>query len=223
MRSSLRYWVIAALLAANLVVGVLSLYFSRAVNARYAALFEDGVPAIYQLRTLTREVTGVQRLARRVITPEHEPAWAELPARMNDAREQLAVRVGDVGAMAIFQRTPHAAAIQAASREYDGEVRRFLAFAGENRLTEAAEFNLLVLRPCHDRFQQVIDHSADFVEAQGRDLRDRYARESRFFGGVSLAFASVPIVALSAGILVMTVLIGLLILVVINPRSDRHS
>lgn len=223
MRSSLRYWVIAALLAANLVVGVLSLYFSRAVNERYAALFEDGVPAIYQLRTLTREVTGVQRLARRIITPEHEPAWAELPGRMHEAREQLDTRVRDVRAMEIFRGTPHAEAIQSASREYADEVRRFLQFAQERRLTEAAEFNLLVLRPCHDRFQQAIDHSADFVEAQGRDLRDRYARESRFFGGVSLAFASVPIVALSAGILVMTVLIGVLILVVINPRADRHS
>jgi hypothetical protein len=223
MRSSLRYWVIAALLAANLVVGVVSLYFSRAVNDRYAALFEDGVPAIYQLRMLTREVTGVQRLARRIITPEHEPGWSELPARMSEARALLAGRVRDVSALEIFRGTPHAEAIRAASREYDGEARRFLEFARENRLTEAAEFNLLVLRPCHDRFQHIIDHTADFVETQGRDLRSRYARESRFFGGVSLAFASVPLVALSVGILVMTVLIGLLILVVINPRADRHS
>lgn len=223
MRSSIRYWVVAGLLAANLVVGVLSLYFIRSVNDRYAALFEDGVPAIYQLRTLTREVTGVQRLARRIITPEYEPGWHELPAQMVEARERLEARVHDVGTMTIFQGTEHVAAIQQASAEYAGEVRHFLEFARDNRLAEAAEFNLLTLRPCHDRFQQVIDRSADYVELQGRDLRDRYARDSRFFGGVSLAFASVPIVAVSAGILVMTVLIGLLLLVIINPRADRRS
>ena len=114
-RSPLRFWILAALLAANLVVGVLSLYFIRSVNDRYAALFEDGAPAIYNLRTLTREVTGVQRLARRVTSPEHEPEWAELVPLMAEARERLDTRVHDVGTMAVFKDTPHPAAIRAIS------------------------------------------------------------------------------------------------------------
>ncbi len=68
----------------------------------------------------------------------------------------------------------------------------------------------------------MLDGAADHVELIGRDLRDRYARDSRFFGGVSLAFASVPLIAISVGALVMTVLIGLLLLTLINPRPDRR-
>jgi hypothetical protein len=221
--SPLRFWILAILLAANLVVGVLSLYFIRSVNERYAALFEDGAPAIYNLRTLTREVTGVQRLARRVTSPEHEPGWAELVPLMAEASERLDTRVQNVGAMRVLQDTPHPAAIRAISAEYAAHGQRFIELARGGRLAEAMEYNLAVLRPCHDRFQQTLDDAADRIEERGRNLRHRYARDSRFFGGVSLAFASVPIMAVSVGALVVTALLGLLLLVVLNPRPDRRS
>jgi hypothetical protein len=223
LRSPLRFWILATLLAANLVVGVLSLYFIRSVNERYAALFENGAPAIYNLRTLTREVTGVQRLARRITSPDHEPGWAELVPPMIEARERLDTRVHDVGTMAVFKGTPHPASIRSISGEYATHVQRFIQLVREGKLAEAMEFNLAVLRPCHDRFQQTLDLAADHIEEQGRNLRDRYAKDSRFFGGLSLAFASMPIVAVSVGALVMTALLGLLLLVVLNPRPDRRS
>jgi hypothetical protein len=142
---------------------------------------------------------------------------------MAEARERLDTRVHDVGTMAVFQDTPHPAAIRAISAEYAAHGQRFLELARAGRLAEAMEFNLAVLRPCHDRFQQTLDAAADHIEEQGRNLRDRYAKDSRFFGVVSLAFASVPIVAVSVGALVMTALLGLLLLVVLNPRPDRRS
>lgn len=221
-RSSTRFWILAALLTANLVVGVLSLYFIRSVNERYAALFEDGVPAIYNLRTLTREITGVQRLARRITSPEREPRWADLVPEMVEACERLDTRVHDVGTISVLQNTDHPAAIRAVSEEYTTRALRFIQLARERRLVEAMEFNLAMLRPSHDRFQHALDAAADHIEEQGRDLRDRYAKDSRFFGGLSLAFASVPIVAVSVGALVMTALLGLLLLVVLNPRPDRR-
>lgn len=223
LRSAKRFWILAGLLTANLVVGVLSLYFLRSVNDRYAALFEEGAPVIYNLRTLTREVTAVQRLARRIISPEHEQAWAGLLPQMVTARDQLGTRVRDIGGIPIFVGTPHPTAIETVNREYAALVDEFLQLARDGKLAEATAFNLSTLRPCHDRFQQVLDASADHIETQGRNLRDRYARESRFFGGVSLAFASVPLVAIVAGMLVVTVLIGILLLAVINPRPDRRA
>ncbi len=222
LRPTSRFWILAGLLAANLVVGVLSLYFIRSVNQRYAALFEHGAPAIYNLRTLTREVTAVQRLARRIITPERETAWTELIPQMTEAAHRLDSRVQDVGGMGIFKDTAHPAAIATLNREYSTHVREFLQLAREGRNAEATAFNLEVLRPCHDRYQLTLDASADHIETEGRNLRDRYAKDSRFFGGISLAFASVPIVAVSVGALVISVLIGVLLLVVINPRPDRR-
>lgn len=219
---SVRFWVLAGLLAANLVVGVLSLYFVRSVNQRYAELFEDGVPSIYSLRTLTREVTGVQRLARRLVTPEHEPRWETLLPEMSAAVQNLQFLTRDVESLAVLRDTGHPAAITATSAEYAEQARRFLEIVRAGRLEEASEFNLAQLRPYHDRFQEALDAAADHIEEEARDLRDRYARDSRFFGGVSLAFASVPLVAITIGVLVMTILIALLLLVVINPRPDRR-
>lgn len=220
-RSSVRYWIVAGLLAANLVVGVLSLYFVRSVNQRYAALFEYGAPVIYNLRTYTREVTAVQRLARRIITPAGETAWAgllpEMVAKSQAVRARAATFDND-----LLKGTAHPAAIENISQEFNQHVQTFLSLARAGNLGEAEVFNLATLRPCHDRFQQVLDETADHIEVIGRDLRDRYARDSRFFGGVSLAFASVPLVAVSIGALVMTVLIGLLLLTIINPRPDRR-
>jgi hypothetical protein len=223
LRPSVRFWILAGLLAANLVAGVLSLYFVRSINQRYAELFEHGAPAIYDLRRLTREVTGVQRFARRLISPEYEKAWDSLMPEMEAAGGQLAQRSRDVGAMVIFQDTAHPAAIDGVSREYGGHVQRFLQLVRENRLGEAMHFNLTELRPCHDRFQETLDAAANHVEAEGRNLRDRYRRDSRFFGGLSLAFASAPLVAMSLGLLVMTAMIGLLCLVFLSPRSDRRA
>jgi hypothetical protein len=220
-RPIVRYWILASLLAANLVVGVLSLYFVRSVNQRYADLFEFGAPLIYNLRTYTREVTAVQRLARRIITPAQESAWAELPLQMATASAEVRARAAGFD-NDLLRGTSHPAAIESISHEYEQHVLHFLRLTREGRLQEAEAFNLATLRPCHDQFQQVLDATADHIEMIGRDLRDRYARDSRFFGGVSLAFASVPLLAVVVGMLVMTVLIALLFLVVINPRPDRR-
>lgn len=224
LRSSTRFWILAGLLIANLIAGVLSLYFVRSINQRYAELFEHGAPAIYDLRTLTREVTGVQRLARRIVSPEdEEEAWAGLVPQMTAAAERLRTRAGQAGAMVIFRDTPHPAAIDAMHRDYAARVARFLELVSQDKMGEAMHFNLTELRPCHDRFQDTLDAAANHVEAVSRNLRDRYRKDSRFFGGISLAFASAPLVAMSLGLLTMTAMIGLLCMVFISPRADRRA
>jgi hypothetical protein len=222
LRSSTRFSLIAGLLIANLLVGVVSLYFIRSVNRRYAELFEQGTPVIYNLRMLTREITGVQRLARRLTSPAQETSGTELAPQMVAACGLVEAHVRDIGQMAIFRDSPHPAALADLSREYSVHAREFLQLVNAGNLAEADRFNLVTLRPCHDRFQGVVDASADYVEQQARDLRTRYAKDSRFFGGVSLAFASVPVLAVTGGALVMTVLIGVLFVVIFLPASDRR-
>lgn len=219
-RSSTRFWILAGLLSANLLVGVLSLYFIRSVNQRYAELFASGVPVIYNLRTFTREVNAVQRLARRITSPESEPNPIDLIPQIELARDRIAARARDVAKFPIFNGTTHPAAIVEMDGEYAGHVQHFLGLVRAGRLAEASAYNLDWVRPCHDRYQQALDLAADFVEAQGRNLRARYEKDSRFFGGVSLVFASVPLAVVAVGALVMTVLIGMLLLAIFLPRPD---
>ena len=83
----LRFVLIIALLVSNLLVGVLSLYFLRSMDRRYGELFVRSVAPINSLRTLTREISLVQRLARRAVDPANETAWADLLPLLADASE----------------------------------------------------------------------------------------------------------------------------------------
>jgi Four helix bundle sensory module for signal transduction len=217
LQSRHRFWIIVSLLASNLVVGVLSLLFLRTVNERYATLFESSVPVINQLRTLTRDLGNVQRLARRVSDPANETDWRELLAQLDDSSDRARVHALEISRLELFRETSHAAAITVLSREYDENVDRFLALVKSNKVADAVQFNAAELRPCYDRFQQALDRAAAFVERQGNDLRDQYAQDSRFFGGLLLALAGWPLLAVALGVVVMGLLIAALLVTTFAP------
>jgi len=204
----LRFVLILALLASNLLVGVLSLFFLRSMDERYSALLNSSVPVINNLRTLTRELSTVQRLARRVVDPENEPAWKDLIPQMDEDSNNALARALEVSRLALFKDTRHAAIIAKFGKEYDQRADQFIALARAGKLAEANKFNTEVLRPYYDNYQLALDAAADYVERQGNDLRDRYAQDSRLFGGFLLAFAGWPLLA--AGVLV--VVMGLLVI-----------
>src|SRR6478735_5690968 len=112
-----RFTIVVGLLIANLAVGILSLFFLRSVNQRYALLFERSIPVVNNLRTLTRELGMVQRLARRVVDPEREPSWKELPQKMNDGSSRARVHALDISNAELLKGTPHVDAIAAMSRD----------------------------------------------------------------------------------------------------------
>jgi hypothetical protein len=212
-----RFWLVVSLLVSNLAVGILSLYFLRSVNERYAALFERSIPVVNSLRTLTRELSFVQRLARRIIDPDNEPAWKELLPQMEDASRKALVHALDISNAELFRETGHTAAIVAMSREYDARVDEYLALARAGKLAQANQFNNEVLRPTYDNLQLRLDAAADHIEAQGNNLRDRYTQDTRFFGGLLLAFAGWPVLAAALGVFVLTILIVTLLLTIFTP------
>lgn len=213
----LRFWLVVALLVSNLCVGVLSLYFLRSVNERYATLFEGGIPVVNRLRTLTREMTYVQRLARRIAEPENIAIWPDLLREMQAQRAKVMAHAVEVGDAKIFQNTEHAAAIIDLSREYDVRVGEYIQLARAESLPVAGKFNNEILRPTYDKYQLTLDAAAIYVEEQGANLRDRYAKDSRFFGGLLLAFASWPVIAAGLGVVVLGVLIVTLLVTIFTP------
>lgn len=214
----LRFVLILALLASNLLVGVLSLLFLRSMEERYAALFDRSVPLINNLRTLTRELSGVQRLARRISDPKNEVAWAALLPQMGNSSESAKAHALEISGMDSLKDSRHVAALNKYSREYDEKVDRFLALAGSERISEANQFNIDVLRPAYDQYMDTLDEAANFVEREGNDLRARYAEDSRLFGGFLLAAAGWPLLAAAVLIVVMALLVIGLFAAVFFPR-----
>ncbi len=214
----LRFVLILALLASNLLVGVLSLFFLRSMDQRYGALFDRSVAPINSLRTLTRELSAVQRLARRVVDPDNETAWAELLPQMDDASNSALAHALDVTRLDLFRETRHHTDIARVSKEYDQKVDRFLVLVRARQFAEANRFNVEELRPCYDNYQLALDSAADYVQRQGSDLRDRYAEDTRLFGGFLLAFAGWPLLAAAVIIIVMGLLVVGLFAAVFFPK-----
>jgi hypothetical protein len=214
----IRFWLMVGLLVSNLAVGILSLFFLRSVNQRYALLFERSIPVVNNLRTLTRELGNVQRLARRVVDPDNETKWKELPAQMDDASSRARAHAIDISNTELFKGTPHVAAITDMGRDYDAKVDHFLELIHAGKLSEANHYNAEILRPTYDNFQLTLDAAADFVESQGNNLRDRYTQDSRFFGGLLLAFAGWPVLAAAGGVSVLALLIGTLLVTILAPE-----
>ena len=213
-----RFWLVVGLLISNLGVGILSLFFLRSVNQRYALLFERSIPVVNNLRTLTRELGTVQRLARRVVDPASEPAWKELPPQMDDASTRSRAHALDISNAELFKGTTHASAIVEMSRDYDGKARHFLELIQAGKLAEANHYNVEIMRPTYDNYQLTLDAAADFVESQGNNLRDRYTQDTRFFGGLLLAFAGWPVIAAGVAVFVLALLIITLLVTIFAPE-----
>lgn len=214
----LRFVLILALLASNLLVGVLSLLFLRSMEQRYAALFDRSVPLINNLRTLTRELGAVQRLARRVSDPKNEAAWATLLPAMAEGSNNARNHALEISGMATLKDSRHVAALSGYGRTYDEKVNEFLALARADKIAEANRFNSEVLRPAYDDYMDALDDVANFVEREGSDLRDQYAQDSRLFGGFLLAFAGWPLLAAGVIIVVMALLVIGLFVAVFFPK-----
>lgn len=222
MLSRLKFWLMIGLLVSNLAVGLLSLYVLRNVNERYTHLLDRSVPTLNGLRTLSRELSAVQRLARRIVDPDNERAWADLLPQMDDNSKLAHGHAREVARAETFEQTPLRGALERYSRDYDEKVDAFLALARARKFEEANRYNTDVLRPLHDTYQDTLDDAADHVQLQGRNLRDRYAEDSRFFGSLLLAFAGWPLLAGLAAVFVMAVLIvGLLVSVFAPGFMDR--
>jgi hypothetical protein len=214
----LRFVVFLALLASNLLIGVVSLLYLRSMEQRYASLFDRSVPLVNHLRTLTRELGSVQRLARRISDPHNEPAWAELLPQMAEGSKRAHRHALEITGMDALDESQYAGVISQTGQDYDGKVEQFLAFARNGQIAEANQFNVDKLRPAYDQYMDTLDATGTFVERQGSDLRARYAQDSRLFGGFLLAFAGWPLLAVGIIIIVMSLLVIGLFVAVFFPK-----
>ena len=187
-------------------------------TAWVGARLEQRQSAMWELRTLTRELGAVQRFARRMVDPANEPAWKDLPPLMADTSTKARAHALDISNADLFKSTPHVSAIVDMSRDYDAKVDHFLEMIHAGKLAEANHYNVEILRPTYDNYQITLDAAADFVESQGNNLRDRYTQDSRFFGGLLLAFAGWPVIAAGVAVFVLALLIITLLVTIFAPE-----
>lgn len=213
----LKFILIVALLASNLLVGVLSLYYLNSLNERYAALFDRSVPMINSLRTLTRELGAVQRMARRVIDPSNEVAWKDLVQQLDSGSSSARAHARMLSAMDLFKGTSLNASILQSSTEYNEKVDVFLVLIRAQKLAESNQYLAEALRPAYDRYMAVLDAAAAHVARESTQQSASYAAESRLVGNFLLAFAGWPLLVAGAIILLVVVVLLFFFATVLLP------
>jgi hypothetical protein len=213
----LKSWLVVGLLLSNLAVGLMSLFYLNSINERYASLIDTNVPLINRLRSLSRELGGVQRFARRVAEPASDADRTALLDEMDAASNNARAHAAQLGRMGLFKDTRHAQTLARFGQDYDDRADKFLALAREGKLDEANKFNAETMRPTFDSYQLALDAAANYVQQQGTDLRARYEQESRLFSRLLLAFAGWPVVAAALIVVPMLFLILMLIVAVFAP------
>ena len=215
--SRFKFILIVALLASNLAVGVLSIYFLNSINERYATLLDSSVPLINNLRTLTRELSAVQRLARRVVDPANETTWKDLVQQLDDGSNNAKAHAREISRMQFFKDSNIGENIRKCSEEYDAKADTFLVLIRSQQMGEANRFITEILRPTYDRYMVALDKAAAHVARQGADLSASYAADSKLFSGFLLAFAGWPLLAAGIVLLMMAFLLVLLVASVLLP------
>jgi hypothetical protein len=213
-------WLVVCLLVSNLAVGTLSLVFLKKVNERYAVLFAHSLPAVNNLRALTKELSYVQRLARRIVDPANEPTWKELLPQMAEASAKVRERAGEISRTPLFSATKQGVPIVEGSRQYEARVQEYILLAESGRLTEANRFNIEVLRPAYDDYQATVEEAAEFVGQHATELRNQYTQDSRFFGGLLLVLGGWPLLAGALFVIVMALIVTSLLITVFVPKFD---
>ncbi len=217
MFDRIKFWLLIGLLASNLAVGLLSLRFLNTISDRYVGTYDRSVPFLNHLRLLTRELSQVQRLARRVVEPSSEPTWAQLVKQLDDTSNRARLHAGEIGGMELIRSTRFAPLLTQEGRVYDQKVDEFLAAIHERRFDEATRYNNDSLRPEYEEYMRLLDDVGDHVQQQGADIRTRYEQESRLFSGIMLAFAGWPIVVLALTLAFVFLLVLALLIAVFAP------
>lgn len=207
----LKFLLIVGLLASNLLAGVLGIYYLQSLNSRYAALLESQVPLIDNLRTLTRELGAVQRLARRVTDPGREPRWSDLVRLLDETSNNARSHAADISLMQSIKETESSADLLSESIEYDDKADAFLVLVRRQETGLARSYLTTTLRPAYRKYMQALDTVAARTQNEGADLSADYTEDSKQFSNLLLLVTGWPLLLIGVFLFIAVVLTAILI------------
>ncbi len=206
------------LLVSNLTVGVLSLFFLRSINDRYAALIDKSVPLLNDLRGLTKNISMAQRSTLRAIVAPTPGERTEMLERLRKGIADAEINIDEIQNEAdLIENTAQLKTLLAMHRQYIGQVRQFLDLIAGGNLAAADSFNRASLRPTYESYISAVEGAANQVEHLGADLSHRYSADAKYYGNYLMAFAGWPLLAIGVGGTVTLLLLGILLFAIFTP------
>lgn len=211
---------LVALLVSNLVLGLLSFVFIRDIDQRYGQLLDRSLPVLNEVRSLSWEVTQVQRSINRfpqydtpgrtILLAHREMAMARASELLNSIKgRELANQFVDP-----LQRLNDAQAeIMSASAQWFETIQ-----AGD--LATAQQINRTQVQPAYERHARILEQLAVLIEKNGTETNIAVSADAVRSGAIVLAIATWP---LAAGLLALALgLVGVFLLMPLVRRFERE-
>jgi hypothetical protein len=184
---------LTALLASNVLVGVLAVLFLAQVDRHYSELVQTSLPLLNDVRSVAWEVTVMQRSINRY--PHRPPVeQQQLFSRAEAARQRADVTLAQLrrrplppGSDATFAEL---ARIQA---ELDGFARQWRLQVRAGDVAAADALNLGSIQPAYGSYSTVVEELARQVERHGASQSAAYSADASRFRSILLGVATWPI------------------------------
>jgi hypothetical protein len=168
---------LTALLASNVLVGVLAVVFLAQVDRHYSELVQTSLPLLNDVRSVAWEVTVMQRSINRY--PHRPPVeQQQLFSRAEAARQRADVTL---------------AQLRRIQAELDGFARQWRLQVRAGDVAAADALNLGSIQPAYGSYSTVVEELARQVERHGASQSAAYSADASRFRSILLGVATWPI------------------------------
>lgn len=223
MTNRIKFWLLLILLASNVGLGAVGLYALRALDANYTELLSKGLPSLENLRTLTRDLSAVQRASLRAIaaaTPlereEHMTSLLGLLATVESDRADLLDGPSLLNPEDISR-------IDTAVRRYRVACETMMRARKEGAHEDAGRLHREEMRPAYELALAAIDGAAARVVKSGYELNARYSSETMRYTRALAVLGGWPVAIGGIVLLFAAALAAFLLLAYRSVGTSEHQ
>ena len=200
--------VIALLVLSNVVLGVFSFYFLRAVDRKYSQLISRAVPIMHQMQELTAVTTEVMRETNPALfggSSENQREATERARAGLDRDKKL--RDSLVQTDWDPTRDNEQDTLQNTGETFTKIGRNVIDLLGTGRITDATKLREESLRPAFERYVAATSEATGFVKALSLKTSDDFTERTHSISKMMLGLGSWPVMILGILLLITAVFI----------------
>lgn len=186
---------VVALLVSNLLLGVVSFMFIRDIDQRYGQLLDISLPVLNEVRSLSWEVTQVQRSINRY--PQYDPPGRnELLAKRGMATVRAAELLDKIKGRDLAEplMDPLGKLEQTQATVMTASAR-WLEAVESGDLARAQQINLTSLQPAYERHARELEQLAVLIEKTGAEANVAVSADAFKSRAIVMAIATWPLMA----------------------------
>jgi len=203
----------------NLLLGGVSVYLLRQVDADYSRLIDDSVPLINEIRLMGKDGGNVFRSVIAGLVTSDPRKCAAAVARARTSLELEHAMRQKVQAAKIFSDRPAIAAdLRSAGDAFELTVTALLPRVTPENTADAEKESIEKLQWVIDRFATAVQTASEYVEARTKAANDDYTASVRHRTFVVLGLAGWPL--LVAGVFLVLTLVVVVFMLVVFRAAD---